>query len=85
MKKKFTYKFQLWGKKGIFTCHAHDRAEADELFSDMLVKNTQFDSVIEDKIERADPRRQTGKDNIGDIFEKFGEIFGDKNFFSRNK
>ena len=72
MMKKYTFMFELFGKKGKYTCYAANRKEADVDFSDMLLRNTRFESVLEEK----DSRRQMGKDKIEDGFANFADIFG---------
>ena len=73
--KKYTFKFHLFGKNGIFCCDAYSRKHADDQFDAMIKRNTNMHHVIEEPIEPREPKKP-GKSNIDDIFSNFTDIFG---------
>lgn len=80
--RKFTFKFELFGKKAEFNCEAFDREHADEQFASMLKRHTTLHSVTDELKEPRkpkEPRRGSFPGGIEDIFSSFGDIF-DKNF-----
>lgn len=80
--RKFTFYFELFGKKGKFVCNASNRASADVQFKDMIMRNTTFTQVIDEVPEPKEPRKP-GKGGIEDIFNSFGDIFGKDFPFNR--
>ena len=79
--KKYTYLFEIFGKKNKFICEAISRIEADKLFKEMLFRNTNFDSVIEDNI----PKIKEHYKSYNDAFQNFDDIFSSTfgNFFNK--
>ena len=72
--KKFTFLFELFGKKGKYVCYATDRRAADDEFQDMLKRQTRMDSIVEEKDDRKQ-KKSTRPGGIDDIFTNFADIF----------
>ncbi len=74
--RKFTFYFELFGKKGKYVCTASNRASADVQFKDMIMRNTTFTQVIDEVPEPKEPHKPGKGSSIEDRFSSFSDIFG---------